>query len=620
MIKSYWPDEYLAKRKTPEEAIKLIKAGQRVFIGSSCGEPQRLVKALADQARYFSDIEVVRMLTLEKTSLTAIAEKSGGRNINVRSFYLGSGKPKAISKEKRFLTPINLSAVPRLFKSRQLPVQAALIQVSPPDDFGWMSLGISVDVSLAAAQAADVVIAQVNPNMPRVLGRGFIHVNEIDAVVEYEEPLLEAGSPPEFEAAHQIGRFVARLIDDGSTMQISLGSTHQAALLAMSQKNDLGIHTQFLSDSILRLFSLGVINNNKKGFNEGKLVASGAIGSPNLYEFMNDNPAIEIQPSDYVNDPSVIRRHNKMVAMNVAMAMDLTGQAAADSLPFNHFTGVSGIMDFMRGAAGSPGGKSILMTPSTTADGKASRIVLSLQDMAVVVPRGDVQYVVTEYGLVNLFGKSLQERAVAMISIAHPDFRDELFDQAKEAGLIGPDRKAFQSMHGVYPVKLEETRYYDGVRVLFRPAKLVDERQIQEHFYQMDRQDVVNRFFHDKRSFIRDDVADVFQIDYINDLTIVAVVGEGGAKEVAAVGTYLLNPADNIAEVAFSTAKEWQGKGLAGVLLTKLAGAALENGLSGFVAYTSPRNAGMIALFRKLPYEVTTTFEDDFLVLKAMFH
>lgn len=616
---TYWPDEYVAKRRTAAEAIRMIKPGQRVFCGTSCGEPQALVRELAAQSACFTDIEIVRVLSLETTPLTLIADRTECRSYNIRSFYLGSAKPRALSENKRFITPINLSAVPHLFKSRQLPVHVALIQVSEPDDFGWMSLGISVDVTMAAARSADLVIAQVNPRMPRVMGRNFIHVNEVDVVVEYEEELLTLGRPPEVESAQLIAQHTAKLIEDGSTLQISLGASPQALLLALSEKNDLGVHTQFLTDTIMNLVSRGVINNTQKGLNEGKLVASGAVGSSNLYEFLHDNPGIEFHPSDYVNDPMVISRHNRMVALNVAMVMDLTGQVAADALPYNHYSGVNGIVDFVRGANQSPGGKNILMLPSTTLDGTTSRIVALMEDIPVVVPRGDVQYVVTEYGVVNLFGKNLQERAMAMISIAHPDFRDRLFHEAKAHQLLGPERTLAESIRSVYPLKIEEHRMIDGRKVLFRPARPTDERSIQEHFYSLDRRDVVRRFLHEKSSFIRDDMAGLFQVDYVQNMTIVAVIGAPGYETVVAVGCYFLEPAGNMAEVAYSVDSEWQGKGLSTVIQEKLVQAAQEQGIGGMLAYTRPENRGMVQLFGKLPYEVESTYDGEILTLSARF-
>jgi len=616
---SYWADNYLEKRATGKEAICWIKPGQRVFIGSSCGEPQHLVRELFEESARFTDLEIVRLLALESTPLTLIADKTRDQNLNIRSFYSGSAKPKNLAKNMRFITPINLSAIPRLFKTRKLPIHVALIQVSPPDDFGWMSLGISVDVTLAAALSADVVIAQVNSKMPRVLGRSFIHANDVDVIVEHDEKLLTMGQMPEIKTANSIAKHIARLIDNGSTIQIGLGTTPQAILLALSDKNDLGIHTQFLTDHIMHLVSRGVVTNRKKGFNEGKLVASSAMGTEGFYEFLNDNPSIEFYPSDYVNDPGIISRHYRMVSMNVIMSIDLTGQVACDALPYNHFSGVTGMFDFIRGAARSESGKSILMLTATAEGGKKSRIVPMLNDTAIVVPRGDVYYVVTEYGAVNLFGKSFQERALALISIAHPDYREELFREAKNMGLLGQERHLKDSIHGIYPLKLEETREVDGRLVVIRPAKPDDERRIQEHYYGMEKKDIESRFFHEKSSFIRDEVENISQVDYVNTLTIIAVLGEVGFETVAGVGEYLLDEKKNMAEVAFSVTKEWQQKGIGKILIKKLASAALENGILGLVAYTSPENQGMIKLFRSLPYKMTTNVDYDTLILSCKF-
>ena len=616
---SYWADNYVEKKKTGKDAIRLVKPGQRIFIGSSCGEPQYLVNELSSALGRFTDLEIVRLMSLESAPLSLIANQTHDQSLNIRSFYLGSAKSKGLAKNMRFITPINLSAVPRLFKSRKLPLQVAMIQVTPPDDFGWMSLGVSVDVTLSAALSADLVIAQVNSRMPRVLGRSFIHVNDVDVIVEHDEPLLTRGQMPDTAEADLIAKHIRRLIDDGSTFQIGLGTTSKAILSALSDKNDLGIHTQFLTDHIMHLVSKGVITNRKKRFNEGKLVASSAIGTEECYEFLHDNPSIEFYPSDYVNDPEIISRHYRMVSMNVVMAMDLTGQVAADALPHNHFSGVTGMFDFIRGAARSESGKSILMLTSTAEGGKKSRIVPMLNDTAIVVPRGDVHYVVTEYGSVNLFGKSLQERALAMISIAHPDFREELFFEAKKMGLLGSERHLKESLQGVYPIKLEETKELEGQKIFIRPAKPDDERRIQEHYYELEKQDIVSRFFHEKSAFIRDEVENVSQVDYVKNLTLIAVLGEVGFETVAGVGEYLLNDARNMAEVAFSITKEWQQKGLGRILLEKLAAAALEKGISGFIAYTSPENVGMIRLFRNLPYRIKTSIDYDTLILSCKF-
>ncbi len=619
----YWADAYLDKRMTAEKAIGLIRSGQRVFIGSGCGEPQALVQTLVNKTNDFSGLEIVRLLGRETVSLTAIADKTRDTNLNIRSIYLGSTRSEVLARQRRFITPMNMSDVPSLFLTRRMPLNVALIQVSPVDDFGWMSLGISVDVTLAAARSADLVIAQVNPMMPRVMGQGFIHVNDIDVIVEHEEDLLSVPHSTLFsQAAIQIGKHIARLIEDGSTLQLGLDAASQATIQALSNKNDLGVHSQFLTDDIMHLYSTGNINNKKKGLNDGKMVASLAIGSHNLYEFLNNNPAIDFHPSDYVNDPFVISRHNRMVSLNVARIMDITGQVSAEASEATRFAGVSGIPDFVRGARRSPGGKSILMLPSTSDDeqGRHSNIVPRLIDHVVVVPRGDVHYVVSEYGAVNLFGKSLQERVMAMISIAHPDFREDLFQAAKEAHYIGAERSLGEAARAVYPIQLEETLVIDGEKVIIRPSKPVDERRIQEHYYSLSKEDILTRFFCQKTIFARPEMESRSQVDYVNDITLVAVVGEFGFGKVVAVAESMKLEKENLAEVAFSVSEEYQGKGLGTFFLKKLAAVARENGIGGLLAYTFPSNKAMIALFKTLPYKVKTVYEDGDLVLSCRFN
>lgn len=619
MTQSYWPDAYIRKRRTAEEALLLIRSGQRIFIGSSCGEPQHLANTLIQLSDHFSDLEIVRLMSLANSPITRLAEQNVHGNFSIRNIYHGSSTAKHLASSRPYITPINISAVPAVFLKRYLPLNAALVQTSPPDDFGWMSLGISVDISLAAVQSADIVIAQVNPRMPRVLGRSFIHVNDVDVVVEKEEDLLTIDNLPEFETAHKIARLVANLIEDGSTFQLGLGATPKAILMALSGKNDLGVHTQFLNDGIMDMVSKGIITNKYKGLNNGKIVASSAVGTSNLYDFIHDNPSIEFYPSDYVNNPSIIAQHHKMMSVNMVMEMDLTGQACTDALPNNYFAGVSSMIDFVRGAAQCPNGKSILLIPSTSLDGASSRIVASLDKGGVVIPRGDVSYVVSEFGTVNLFGKNLQERATAMISLAHPKFRDELFAKAKEMGLITHLRQLGESLRSVYPTGLEEIRKYGEHAVTFRPAKPVDDRRIQEHFYNLDKKDVVARFFHEKTSFLRDDMEEMFETDYIKNLTLLALTGEFGFGNVIGIGAYMVDPQKNIAEVAFSVSHPWQGKGIASVLLQKLAQAAKNNGIRGLTAYTANDNTGMIKLFKKLPWPVKQSLDDGMMVLTCIF-
>lgn len=615
----YWVDAYPEKKRSATEAIRMIQSGQRVFIGSACGEPQELVRALAEDAQLFSGLEIVRMLSKESAPLTGIFNQNKDSGFSVRHIYLGGTASSYFADNLRFVTPMNISDVPGIFKSRRLPINVALIQVSPPDDFGWMSLGISVDITMAAAYSADLVIAQVNHRMPRIMGQSFIHVNDVNAIVEHDEELISIDPGQPSEVATLIGRNISRLIDDGSTLQVGLDAASQATVQALHQKNDLGFHSQYLTGDIMKLYAQGVINNRKKGFNDGKLVASAALGDQFLYEFLHNNPAIEFHPSDYVNNPHIIASHNRMVSMNVARAIDLTGQVTAEAAAQTHFAGVSGVLDFVQGTRRSPGGKSILMLPSTTQDGKQSTIIPSMAGEAVVVPRGSVHYVATEYGVVNLFGKNIQERVMAMISIAHPDFRDELFLAAKQANLVGKDRSLGEAGRAVYPVSLEDSLVIDGQKITIRPAKPVDERRIREHYYSLDKQDIFKRFFHAKTSFNTSDMEAISFIDYIRDLTLIGVVGESGFDRVVAVGEYLLAPESNMAEVAFTVAKDFQNKGLGKIFLHKLAAAAREHGITGLVACTAPHNRAMINLFKTLPYRVTKSIEDDMVCMNCRF-
>ena len=610
----YWADDYVKKKRSLQDAIGRIRSGQRVFIGSYCGEPQHLVRGLADAAAHLSDIEIIRLMSMETTPLIEIAESSGGESINLRTIYLGSAKSPELTRNQRFYTPVNMAEVPRLFARRRIPIDVALVQVSPPDDFGWMSFGVSVDVTRAAALAADLVIAQINPSMPMVLGQSFIHVNDVDVFVEHDEDLLTILPVEKSEQALSIGRNIARLIDDGATVQIGLDAASQATGLALADKNDLGIHSMFFTDDIMHLYARGAVTNRFKGFNNGKLVASCAVGSKALYEFLNLNPAVEFHPSDYVNDIEIIARHHKMVSMNVARFIDLAGQVSSDAVASTLFAGVSGIPDFVRGSNRSAGGRSIIMLTATTDGGRTSRIVPLLNNTVVTIPREDVRWVVTEFGAVNLFGKSTQDRALALISIAHPDFRDELLEEAKDFGMIGRERRLGDSVRSVYPVRLEETLVIDGQTVTIRPTKPVDERRIQEHFYHLEKSDVISRFFHERTRFARGDLEGLSQIDYVRNLTMIAVVGEFGFDRVVGVGEYYLQPTRNMAEVAFSVSRDFQGKGMGRILLRKLAKAARENGIAGLYAVTSPGNRGMINLFRTLPYKVSSVLEDDLLL------
>ncbi len=611
--------EYSKKLATAEKAIDSISQGKRIFIGSFCGEPQHLVSTLIKNTHKFFDIELIRFLNLEGSLMGLVAEETKGRSYHVRSIYQGSGMLTGLSSAKRFLTPMNLYMVPQLFFKRHIPIHYALIQVSPPDEFGWMNLGISVDITLAAAQAADIVIAQVNSNMPRIPGYGMLHIDDLDYIVEHDEELLTTYPVPILPGMENIAKFLSNLVDDGSTIQLGPGIPRELAEIALGNKSDLGIHSPFILDSILALCKKGVISNRKKGFNDGKMVASGAIGSDELYRFLNMNPAVEFRPSDYVSNPRIIASHNKMIAINLASTIDLKGQVSADGMPQNHFADVAGMIDFTRGASMAEGGKTIIVIPSVSADEALSNIITEISTGAVAIPAPDVTYIVSEYGVVNLFGKNIQERAMAIISISHPKFRDELFNKAKELGLISHERNINESINGIYPAWMEETIESGGDKITFRPAKTTDSRLIQEHFYSMNKNDISKRFFGLRMHFFWDELKNMFMVDYKCKFSVIAYVGEEGLGKVIGVGMYCIEEGKDKAEVAYSLDEGWQGKGIAARLQQKIVDAARHNGIAGLFAMTYPDNNTMIKLFKRLPYKISNRYEDSALIMEALF-
>jgi acyl-CoA hydrolase len=412
------------------EAVMAIHSGDRVYVHPGCAEPEILVKALVARAPDLHDVEIVHLMTLGEAGYVAPGMEKHFRH---NSLFTGPNVRDAVHSGRADFTPIFLSEVPRLFTERVLPIDVALIQVSPPDEHGFLSFGVGVDCTKAAAESARTVIAHVNPRMPRTLGDSFIHVSKVHYMVEHEAKLLElheeVGSGAESRA---IGANVADLIDDGATLQIGIGAIPDALLEFLSTKRDLGIHTEMFSNGIIPLVESGVINNERKTLHRGKIVASFLLGTQVLYDFVDNNPLIELHPSDYVNDPFIISRNEKMVAINSALQIDLTGQVCADSLGHLNYSGFGGQLDFVRGAARSRGGKAIIALPSTARGGSLSRIVPALSRGAgVTTTRGDVHYVVTEHGVVHLHGRTVRERAVALIGIADPRFQEELRFEAR---------------------------------------------------------------------------------------------------------------------------------------------------------------------------------------------
>jgi len=432
-----WQERFAAKRMSTKDAVARVPRGKNIFIGSGAAMPAKLVEELVAQAPHFADNTIVHIMTLGPAPYVEPEHVDRFRH---NAFFIGPNVREAVHEGRADYTPIFLSQVPSMIRSRRVPVDVAFIQTSPPDSFGFVNLGVSVDVVLSAVETARLVIAEINPSMPVVHGAGFVPMDQIDAWVLGENTLPDLPREPLDETSLEIGRNVASLVEDGSTLQVGIGQIPDASLKALEGKKDLGIWSEMFSDGVIDLIENGNITGRYKTIHPNKVSASFTFGSRNLYRYVDRNPIFTLHPSDYINDPVRVARQHKMVAINTALQIDLTGQVCADSIGTKFYSGIGGQVDFIRGASMSPGGKPIVAMPSTALDGQVSRIVASLdQGAGVVTSRGDVQFVVTEYGVADLQGRSIRDRAMALISIAHPSFRAELRAAGKERHYIFMD-------------------------------------------------------------------------------------------------------------------------------------------------------------------------------------
>jgi RimJ/RimL family protein N-acetyltransferase/acyl CoA:acetate/3-ketoacid CoA transferase beta subunit len=474
--------------------------------------------------------------------------------------------------------------------------------VSPPDESGFCSLGVSVDVTRAAALSAKILIAQVNSHMPRTLGNSFLRVSDIHYLVEQDEPLLEwpVITQPD-EVTQRIAGHVASLISDGDTLQMGIGHLPDAILASLNDRKDLGIHTEMLSDGVMHLVEQGVITGQRKTLHQGKIVSSFAAGTHALFHFLDNNPGIEMYPSDYTNDPRVICQHDHLVAINSAVEIDLTGQAVADSMGEQLYSGMGGHADFMRGAALARDGKPILALPSTAMrpDGAHSRIVPFLQQGAgVLTTRGDIHYVVTEYGVAYLHGKSMRERAMSLISIAHPDFRSELLHAAKRRHLVYANQILITARP--YPAELEARwTLPDGRELMVRPIRPDDESLIKDMFYSFSAQTKYLRYHGTLKSLPHNRLQVFCNVDYDSEMALVVTQGEGGRAKIIGVGRYLTTPDTRTAEMAFAIRDDWQRLGLGTHLFQRLVEIASRSGIHQFHADVLPENSGMLKIFHR---------------------
>lgn len=615
-LKKIYPRKFVE----PKKAFSYIHRGDRIFIGTGCGEPVYLVKELIayiqSYPKAFVDAEVIHIWTLGVAPYT---EEKFKQNFRHNAFFIGANTRKAVNEGLADYTPIFLSKVPDLFRRRIISVDIALIQLSYPDKHGYMSYGISVDIVKSAAESADIIIAQINRNMPRTHGDSFIHIEDVDFIIPYDEPLLEYTSSVPDEISQRIGKYVARLVEDGATIQVGYGSIPDAVLASLKNKKNLGVHTELLTDGVVNLMKEGVITNEEKTIHRGKTVASFCMGTKETYDYLNDNPEFEFHPIEYTNNPLVIAQNRKMTAINTALQIDLTGQATAESIGHTFYSGIGGQADFMRGAV-LGGGKSILALPSTARNGEVSRIIPFLQEGAgATLTRGDIQYIVTEYGIAYLHGKNIRERAMELISIAHPKFRAWLLEEAKKYNLVFKDQAIIPGTRGEYPEELETWKTTKkGLEIFLRPVKISDEPLLKEFFYSLSDQTIYKRFISARTDMPHERLQEFCVIDYKKEMVILAIIPKKEREKVVGVGQYAINEDTHTAEIAIVVRDDYQNKGIGRVLLEYLAEIAKKKGLLGFTAEVLADNKPMLHLFESI-FNIEKKLENGIYNLKMMF-
>uniref|UniRef100_A0A7C4RTL7 GNAT family N-acetyltransferase n=1 Tax=Desulfatirhabdium butyrativorans TaxID=340467 RepID=A0A7C4RTL7_9BACT len=587
------------KLVSAEEAIGRIRKGSRVFIGTGCGEPQHLIRTMVSDIN-LQDIMVYQMMSF--TLADYIADDLFRNRFSLKLFFISRQMREAAFKGWIDYIPAYLSQIPRLFASHRIGLDVALVQVSPPDKYGYCSLGVSVDITRAGMENAKLVIAQINPRMPRTWGDSFVHIDDIDYLVYHDEPIVEMTNREyDPELIRRIGHFVSQLVDDGVTLQIGFGNLPNAILPYLDGKKDLGIHTQVITDGMLPLFEKKVITNRKKSLLPGRVVASLCMGTEAIYRFVDNNPVFYFRSSEFVNDPTVIARNDNLVSISSALEVDLTGQVSTDSMGYLFYSGIGDQVDFLRGSAMSKGGFSIIALPSTARGGTVSRIVPHLSEGAgVATTRGDVNFIVTEYGIAELKGKSIYQRVMELAQIAHPKFREELIEIAKSRHYIFQDQ---------LPPVQEDLLFLEGYRrtvtlrngktIEFRPLLPSDEFSYRNFFYSLQEETIYRRFFYKIKIFSHEMVQKQWaSVDYRKNMSIIGLTQRGGSREIMAIGSYA-EEQEQRAEVAFVVREDFQGLGVCTILLKILEEIAKENQYKGFVASVLKENTAMIHVFKK---------------------
>ncbi len=614
----YLYEPYTYSKRSPkwvdaDTAIRKIQKGGRILVGSGCAEPQHLVHALVRNASCFRDNEVVHILTV---GVAPYAEPQYQESFRHNAFFIGHNIRDSVAKGYADYTPIFLSDVPRLLKTRQMPVHAVLLQVSPPNENGCVSLGVSVDILPAAITSADLIIAQVNKNMPDTCGVAQIPLNAIDYLVEADEPLMEFPQGEPDDVSMQIGKNMARYIQDGDTLQLGIGNIPDAVLMNLTHKNDLGIHSEMVSDGIIKLYQNGNVTNMKKGMNEGKSIVSFVLATRKLYDVIHKNPDFQFYPSEYTNDPFVICQNKNMVSINSAIQLDLTGQVCSDSIGTKFYSGFGGQVDFVRGSKRSQGGRSFIALPSTAKKGEVSRIVMSLsQGAGVVTSRADVHYVVTEYGTAYLHGKNIRERGLALIQIAHPKFRDELMDYLKQKHYVYLNQRTIKDDFSLVKAKIPHHKVFKDKTVYFRPLLPSDQKAIQDFFYSHRPETIYQRYLTNVEALPRTEAQARVAVDYNKDMAIAGFDDWTPYAQMVCLARYIRQE-DQKAEIGFVVKENYQGLGIGSFMCKHLIESAKQHGITRLCAYVSHSNSAMIKIFKKNGFSVRDSDQVDGLYIE----
>lgn len=620
-----WKKVYPEKFAGENEIFSHIRRGQHIFVTSGCGEPQYLISAMTkyveSHPKAFFDAEIIQIYSLGIAPYTDEKFKSNFRH---NSFFIGNNTRDNINRGAADYTPISLSDIPALINGGIVPIDIALIQTSLPDEHGFLSLGVSVDMVKTATEKASLVFAQINAHMPRTHGDGFIHIRDVSFILPHDAPLLEiqrSFSEEKTLSLQRIGFYVSRLIQDGDTLQVGYGSIPNAIMAHLYNKKNLGIHTELLTEGIVNLIKAGVIDNSKKTLNRGKTVATFCMAKKETYEYIHDNPSISFRTVDYTNNPMIIARNDNIVAINSALEIDLTGQATSESIGSMFYSGIGGFHDFMRGALLARNGKTILAMKATAANESVSRIVPALSAQAgVTLCRADVRYVVTEYGIAYLHGKNIRERAMALISIAHPKFRPMLIEEAKKRGLIYQDQAYIPGERGKYPEILETYRTTKmGFHLFLRPVKITDEPLLKDFFYSLSDKSLHRRFMSWRTDIPHERLQDFVIIDYTKEISILAIIGSQENEIILGLGQYGVDEATHSAEVAVAVRDDYQGRGIGSELLSYLTYLAKREGLLGFTAEVLVENRPMLQVFEQGGFDITRQAEAGVYHLKMAF-